>query len=251
MSKPAICLEGVSFSYSHSEGDTLFENIDLDVFPGELVCLVGPNGGGKSTLLKLILGELRPLRGRVLICGEDRAKSRVRIGYLPQSIHWDAEFPITVGDVVLTSRCHFGPVRSEDRATVADSLETVGLSEHRETPFADLSGGMRQRVLLARALAGEPDILLMDEPTANVDPGNAKKINDVLGKIEGKLACVLVSHDMEFVTSLVRQVVCVHRHLEIHPTEAFYDQHAEALFGTPLRRVVHGQKLPLTEHRHD
>jgi zinc transport system ATP-binding protein len=202
-------------------------------------------------LLKLILGELAPSQGQVLVRGQPAPAAGVRLGYLPQSIHWDPEFPVTVEDVVLTNRCHFGPVRSADREVVRESLERVGLLERSDSLFADLSGGMRQRVLLARALAGQPDILLMDEPTASVDPGNAKKINDVLEAIEGELTCILVSHDMEFVTSLAKQVVCVHRDLDIHPTEAFSDQHAEALFGTPIRRVVHERHLPSTGHQHE
>jgi len=249
MRVPDVCLKGVSFSYPGT--GRVLEEIDLDVYAGELLCLVGPNGGGKTTLLELILGKWSPDCGTVLLGGKPPAAQAKRIGYVPQAIEWDPEYPILVEEVVRTSRARLGWYNRRDRQVVEEALVVAGLADQAGASFSELSGGMRQRTLLARALASEPDILLLDEPTANVDPLNARRLHEALESIQGKMTCILVSHDVEFVTALAPKVACVHRKLDVHPTEAFRDEHAEALFGTPLRKVVHDRTLKGPGHDHD
>jgi zinc transport system ATP-binding protein len=250
MSIPAICVHHLGFRYPGSGRDVL-DHVELDVPAGELLCLVGPNGGGKTTLLRLLLGDLLPTQGEVKIFGQPPARVRNRMGYVPQHAVFDTKFPVCAREVVLMSRAGIGFFTKQDRQIADEAMEMAGVLELGDKLFADLSGGQRQRVLLARALARKPKLLLLDEPTASIDPGNARALHETLSTLRGELTCVLVSHDMEFVTSLVKRVVCVHGHVDIHPTEEFSDSHAEHLFGAPVRRVVHGQHLPPAEHRHD
>ncbi|MGF1679580.1 MAG: metal ABC transporter ATP-binding protein [Candidatus Methylacidiphilales bacterium] len=250
MNTPAVCLHDVSFRYEGS-GENVLDRINLDVETGELLCLVGPNGGGKTTLLKLILGDLVASQGTLRVLGGTPEAARPRIGYVPQSMMVDAHFPISAIEVVLTARARPGFLRRADRDCAEEAMQTAGVADLRSSSFSELSGGQRQRVLLARALVRSPELLLLDEPTSHIDPGNARRLNETLERLREKVTILLVSHDMEFVTSLARRVVCIHRRAEIHPTEDFADDHAEALFGTPLRRVLHSHTLPEPEHRHD
>jgi len=250
MSIPAVCLHHVSFCYPGSDFPAV-EKVNLDVEPGEILCFVGPNGGGKTTLLRLIMGDLRPTSGEVKLFGKSPAKFRDRLGYVPQHAAFDPRFPISALEVVLTARARLGWFRQADRQAAESALEKAGVADLAGRPFSDLSGGQRQRVLVARSLARNPRLLLLDEPTANIDPGNAGKLYESLKNLSEEVTCIMVSHDMEFVSSLARRVACVHRNLEIHPTEEFSETHAEALFGAPVRRVIHEQHLPEPQHRHD
>ncbi len=151
--EPVICFEGVSFSYSRS---LVVEDADFDIYKGESVCVVGPNGGGKSTLLKLMLGLLQPDKGRVHLLGDTPKRSRSRVGYVPQQIDFDPLFPVSVLDVVLMgrlTRSTFGFANGRDRSRALDALEQMGLADRAHDSFAALSGGQRQAVLIARALA--------------------------------------------------------------------------------------------------
>ncbi|MGD0384079.1 MAG: ATP-binding cassette domain-containing protein, partial [Thermoguttaceae bacterium] len=171
--EPVVSLRDVSFSYGHAP---VLEDVSFDVGPLESMCIVGPNGGGKTTLVKLILGLLTPQAGDIRVFGRTPWQTRSNIGYMPQHVLHDPQFPVTVMDIVLMGRLgrrgfggFFGWHDRDDRQAALESLEQVDMADFTHRPFASLSGGQRQRALVARALCSRPELLLLDEPTSNVD----------------------------------------------------------------------------------
>jgi zinc transport system ATP-binding protein len=237
--EPVICFDGVSFGYGHS---LVVEDADFDIYKGESVCVVGPNGGGKSTLLKLMLGLLQPDEGAVRLLGDTPKRSRSRVGYVPQHIDFDPLFPVSVLDVVLMGRLTrrslgFRSRRDSERAMAA--LEQMGLADQAQASFATLSGGQRQAVLIARALAAEVDVLLLDEPTAHVDVAVEERLMQSLKALRKDLTMVTVSHDLAFVSRSVPKVVCVNRCVHVHPTTELTDERLRQLYGFEVRMVQH------------
>jgi len=243
MTDPVIRLEGVWFAFN---GQTVLEAVDLSVGEREFVSLVGPNGGGKTTLLKLILGLLEPTAGRVRVFGLPPREARARVGYMPQHAHVDPRFPVSVMDVVLMGRLSAGPTvgpfRRRDRQAAREALRLVELQDLARRPFADLSGGQRQRALIARALVGDPRLLLLDEPTANLDAHMEGELYDLLRRLNERLAIVVVSHDLGFVSQFVHSVVCVKRHVVVHPTSDVTGEVIRALYGGDVRLVRHDHR---------
>ncbi len=238
-SEPVVEISGVSFAY---DGATVLEEVDLSVGERELVCLLGPNGGGKSTLLKLILGLLRPGRGTVRVFGRRPAQARRRVGYMPQYARHDPRFPVTVMDVVLMGRLerHLGgPYRRADREAARVALEEVGLAELGARQFQALSGGQRQRVLIARALACEPDLLLLDEPTAHVDVAVESRFYEILQGLNERMTIMMATHDLGFVSDVVETVVCVNRRVNVHRTSQITGEIMQELYGGEVRAVHH------------
>jgi zinc transport system ATP-binding protein len=214
---PAIAVRGLDFAYgSHA----VLTGVDASVAAGEFVSVVGPNGGGKSTLLKLVLGLLRPARGEVRVFGQSPARARRRVGYMPQHAHVDPQFPVTVMDVTLMGRLgprrRLGPFRADDLAIARRSLAETEAADLGDRRFSDLSGGQRQRVLIARALACEPELLLLDEPTASLDPGVQDDLFELLHRLNERMTVVLVSHDVGVVSRHVDKVLCVSGGVEEH-----------------------------------
>jgi zinc transport system ATP-binding protein len=238
---PVITLRGVSFSY---DGSPVLENVDLAIPQRDFVCVIGPNGGGKTTLLKLILGLIEPQKGQVRVLGVAPAQARRRIGYMPQRAQLDPQFPVSVLDVILMGRLGtgpwVGPYRRADRAVARRVLEEVGLADAANRPFAALSGGQRQRVFIARALACEPQILLLDEPTANLDPAVQDDLYALLRDLKQRLTVVLVSHDVGFVSVFFETVVCVNRTVHTHPTLELTRQRVADVYGREVRLVHTG-----------
>jgi len=237
--EPVICFEGVSFRYGRS---LVVQDADFDIYKGESVCVVGPNGGGKSTLLKLMLGLLQPDVGKVHLLGDSPKRSRSRVGYVPQHIDFDPLFPVSVLDVVLMgrlTRSSLGFCSREDRARALGALEQMGLADRAQGSFAALSGGQRQAVLIARALAAEVDVLLLDEPTAHVDVAAEERLLKSLKSLRKDLTLVTVSHDLAFVSRSVPKVVCVNRCVHVHPTAELTDERLRQLYGFEMRMVQH------------
>ena len=202
--QPVICMEGVHFSYGTQ---AVLEDADFDIFAGESICVVGPNGGGKSTLLKLILGLLKPDAGRVQLFGEQPARVRNRVGYVPQQISFDSLFPISALEVCLMgslNRRSFGSTSRAERAAAVALFESMELSHLLEAPFPSLSGGQRQRVAIARALVTTPSILLADEPTGNLDPDTAKDVFGHLAAITRatRTAALVVTHNQQLALNM-------------------------------------------------
>lgn len=244
MSEFPVCMHHVTFGYDQTP---VLEDVSLDIAAKELVCVVGPNGGGKTTLLKLVLGLLSPNSGTVRVFGGDPKQSRGRLGYVPQYQKFDATFPVRVRDVVLMGRIRSGwPIcrySHADRDAASRALAEVSLSAFVDRPFSALSGGQRQRVLIARALASEPELLLLDEPTANLDVRVEHELNELLNRLRERMTVVVVTHDLGFVSSYVHRVVCVNRHVAVHPTSVLDDEAVRALYGGEFRVVRHDQHV--------
>jgi zinc transport system ATP-binding protein len=196
-----IRLENVTFAYN---GAPVIESADLTVRAGEFVSVVGPNGGGKTTLLRLVLGQVAPDAGRVRVFGRAPRAARRRIGYVPQHARFDPVFPATVLDVVLMGRVERfrpWPFDRAERAVALEALERVEMAELARRTLSELSGGQRQRVLIARALASGPELLLLDEPDAGVDYLQEDRLYRMLEDLAGELTVVLVTHDLAVVSN--------------------------------------------------
>ncbi|NLX13266.1 MAG: ABC transporter ATP-binding protein [Phycisphaerales bacterium] len=235
-----IRLNDVNFSY---DGPPVLEKVTLSIAERDLVCVIGPNGGGKSTLLKIMLGLIEPSSGTVEVCGQVPAKTRKQIGYMPQYAHLDPRFPVTVFDVVLMGRLgrarSWGPYPWADKAAALDALEEVGLADMKSRPLSALSGGQRQRVLIARALACAPRILLLDEPMASLDPKVQDDLHHLLRKLNERLTVVMVSHDLGFVSLFFRTVVCVNHKVHTHPCQELTEKQVADMYGRAVRLLHH------------
>jgi zinc transport system ATP-binding protein len=224
-----LAYEDVCFAYEREE---VLHNVNLHIHAGSLVAIVGPNGGGKSTLLRLALGLIRPFRGEVRVLRERPERSRRRVGYVPQQLLFDPAFPVNTLDVVLMGRAErhlAGPYRRSDRRAAMEALERVNLADQARRGFADLSGGERQRVLIAQSLVSDPSLLLLDEPTANVDPTVESRIYDLLKELNERITIVVVSHNLNVVTRHASHLVCVNRTASILPMEELTQEKLQAI----------------------
>ena len=237
-----VALQNVSFGYN---GRQVLEDVTLEVSHGDFACIVGPNGGGKTTLMKLLLGLLTPRKGRVVVLGGRAVDARSRVGYIPQHVRFDFDFPVSVFDVVLMGRLRktrlFGPYSRVDKRIAMACLDQTGLVDQWKRPFSDLSGGQRQRVLIARALACEPELLLLDEPTANLDVVAEQEFYELLKDLNAHMTLIMVSHDFSFVSEYVKTVICVGvgRSVHVHPTRELTDDAVAAVYGRKVRMVRH------------
>ncbi|MCY7301815.1 MAG: metal ABC transporter ATP-binding protein [Thermoleophilia bacterium] len=212
---PVVELENVAFGYR--AGVRVLDDVTLRVDAGEFVAIAGPNGGGKTTLLRLVLGLERPTAGSVRVFGRAGGKSvdGARIGYLPQRARLIGEAPVTVREVVSTGRLApagiWGPLRRVDREAVARAVETVGLTGHADSPLRTLSGGMQQRALIAKALASEPTLLALDEPPTGVDAESQESLGVLLEGLREQLGVTIlyVSHEFGAVEHVVDRIVLV------------------------------------------
>jgi zinc transport system ATP-binding protein len=211
----AVELRGVSFGYGG--GPPVLREVDLAVEPGELVAIAGPNGGGKTTLVRVALGLERPTDGQALLFGEPahRFSRRATLGYLAQRAQLQLDAPATVEEVVAAGRLAagglLGPLRRRDRAIVDEAIERVGLTPVRRRPLAKLSGGQQQRAFIAKALAGNPSLLVLDEPTTGVDVESQEALGALLNRLHSELAVTVlyVSHEFGAIERYVERLVLV------------------------------------------
>lgn len=245
-----ITVEKVSFSYNDLP---VLEDVTLTVQERDFISIVGPNAGGKTTLLKLILGLLKPTSGTIRVFGQPPGKVRSRIGYMPQHASLDPLFPVSVLDVVLMGRLgngkDLGFYRRADKEAAADALRSVELYEIRNCSFSDLSGGQRQRVLIARALVSDPELLLLDEPTANVDAVVETELYEILNKLNEKMTVALVTHDLGFVSRYVKSVACVNRRVVVHPTSEITGEMINEIYGCDVHMVRHDHRCSEEGHK--
>lgn len=222
----------------------VIEDINLIVNELDFIGIIGPNGGGKTTLLKVLLGLISPMQGEVKILDRSVKVGRRSIGYVPQWLEFDRDFPIQVEDVVrmgrLGKRRLLQRYNAKDRAIVTHSLEQVGILNLRSRPIGKLSGGERQRVYIARALASEPQILLLDEPTANVDTKIQKSIYELLKELNKNITILMISHDLGAISTYVKTVGCLNHHLSYHNDKQITSEMIEQTYQCPVDLIAHG-----------
>ena len=244
--RPFVEIEKVTVRYGEV---SVLENIDLTVEPGDFLGIIGPNGSGKTTLLRIMLGLLTPTSGQVRLFGHPPAslKQWGRLGYVPQKATFDPALPVTVGEVVASGLIAtlglLRRVRAAERQRVADVLAQVGMTAHAAARVGSLSVGQQQRVLIARALVSDPELLILDEPTGGVDPEAQTSFYALLHHLnrEREVTLILVSHDIGVVAREVTRLACLNRRLIFHgrPGDFLSDAALAALYGPAVRVVSH------------
>ena len=242
MSNTAVHIENLSVFYGQTRA---LSDVCLDVAAGEYLGIIGPNGGGKTTLLRAMLGLVRTCTGRVEIFGGPPQKNRAQLGYVPQFSMVDRQFPITVFEVVLSGRLApglrpFHRYSQKDKKTAEDLLGRVGLADVSGCRTSELSGGQFQKMLIARALVREPKLLLLDEPTASVDAVSCQQIFDLLAELNREMTIILVTHDLFAISSQVRRLACLNGRLVYHGEPELTDNIVQNLYGCPVDLIAHG-----------
>ncbi len=256
MSTPLVAVNNVAFAYNRQP---VLQDVNLAIRQGDFIAMIGPNGGGKTTLLKLILGLLKPEKGTIRVMGKPALAAAPGIGYVPQNVHINSGFPITALDVVLMGK--LDPKRRWTRTSVADrhealeALERLQMAAHAEKRISELSGGQRQRVFIARALVTQPTLLLLDEPTASIDTKGQAEFFKLLEALNQDITILVVSHDLLVISRYVKSVACVNKRLHYHDHAEITGEMLETMYTCtveevcPVELVAHG--LPhrvLKEH---
>ncbi|MFL6200352.1 MAG: metal ABC transporter ATP-binding protein [Thermoanaerobaculia bacterium] len=245
MTEPLLQVRGLTFGYGR---ELVLDHVDLDIHERDFLAVIGPNGGGKTTLIKAILGLLRPWSGEVV-----SRIPRGHMGYVPQFSTFDRSFPLRVRDVVLMGKLgRRGLVRRytrEDRDDVERILERLKLVDVARSHVAEVSGGQLQRVLIARALAGEPAILFLDEPTASIDAESREVLREILEELNQRIPVVVVTHDVTSISPMVQRIACINRRLFYHGPELDQDV-LEEVYGCPVELVAHGVPHRVLHHHH-
>ena len=249
-------LSHVTFAYN---GEAALQDVNLTVYAGDFIAMIGPNGGGKTTLLKLILGLLKPDQGEVRVNGRPPQKVSASIGYVPQDVHINSSFPVTALDVVLMGKLEPGKRWARDSAAnrreALQALDRLQMEEHALKKIGELSGGQRQRVFIARALVTRPQLLLLDEPTASIDTKGQADFFRLLKELNKDVTILVVSHDLLVISRYVKSVACVNKHLHYHDQAEITGEMLETMYPCtveevcPVELVAHG--LPhrvLKEH---
>ena len=243
-----IRIENLSFAYNSVP---ILQDVTLTIPARDSLCIVGPNGGGKTTLIKLILGLLKPDEGRISVLGGEPEATRLRVGYVPQFARYDPQFPVTVLDVVLMGRLDrlcCGPYSRGDKDAAREALAEMGLADMAGRLFAEVSGGQRQRVLIARALASSGEILILDEPTANIDAAAEEHLFEILEKLNERLTVLLVTHDVGFASKFFKSIACVNRQVLIHPTSELTGELIRNMYGGDIRMIRHDHRCAEEGH---
>ncbi|MBW8875372.1 MAG: metal ABC transporter ATP-binding protein [Acidobacteria bacterium] len=252
---PLIEVRGVTFGYGR---EVVLDHVDLNVEPRDFLAVIGPNGGGKTTLLKVILGLVRPWSGEVIFhlpSGGDPRDPRGRLGYVPQFSTFDKDFPLRLGDMVLMGRLGrrnlLRPYSRADRAAADQALERLHLEPLARAHVAEVSGGQLQRALIARALVSSPDVLFLDEPTASIDAESRETLRELLADLNRTIPIVVVTHDVTSFAPMVSRIACINRRLFYHGDPDLSREVMEEVYGCPVELVTHGVPHRVLDHHHD
>lgn len=236
--RPLLSVRDVTFGYGP---EVVLDRVDLDIHERDFLAIIGPNGGGKTTLLKVILGLLRPWSGEVVF---NLPGGRPRLGYVPQFSTFDKSFPLRVADVVLMgrlgSRGLLHRYTREDRAASAGALERLRLADLARAHIDEISGGQLQRVLIARALVSDPQVLFLDEPTASIDAESRVTLRGLLEEVNQRIPVVVVTHDVTSIAPMVQRIACINRRLFYHGGPELSHEVLEEVYGCPVELVTHG-----------
>lgn len=237
----ACLLEMNSLSASYGSSPVL-RDINLKVFSNDFIGVIGPNGGGKTTLLKVILGLVKPFRGKLILHKELLVNGN--IGYLPQISTGDNNFPLTVIDVVLSGlmirKGLFSRMSKSDKIKAGYVIEEMGLSGLEYSSLNEMSGGQLQRLFLARAIIGDPVLLLLDEPDNFVDTGFETDFYEKLRILNNRMAIMMVSHDVGTISAHIKSFACVNRNLHYHPSSEITNEQLMG-YGCPIQLITHGE----------
>ena len=239
MTLKAVEINNLSVKYNEQ---LVLNDINFSIEENDFVAIIGPNGGGKSTLLKVILGILTPNTGEVKVFGKEPKKARDLMGYLPQNLDFDRDFPINVFETVLTGRYHglFKNYTKKDREVVLHALKDVEMQDFKDRQISKLSGGQMQRVFIARAIVKEPKLLILDEPMASIDPEMQNSFYELMSRLKDKMAIVLVSHDVGAVSTHVDKIACLNQKLFYHGPVENSANGLEEIYNCPIELISHG-----------
>jgi zinc transport system ATP-binding protein len=249
---PLVQVRDVTVGYGN---EIVLEHVSLAIQPRDFLAVIGPNGGGKTTLLKVILGLLRPWSGDVVFALPGGGDPRGRLGYVPQFSTFDKDFPLRIADMVLMGRLGRGNLlRSwsrKDRAAAAAILERLGLAGVAGAHVAEVSGGQLQRALIGRALVAEPAVLFLDEPTASIDAESRDTLRELLADLNRAIPIVVVTHDVTSLAPMVSCIACINRKLFYHGDPELSVEVLEEVYGCPVELVTHGvPHRVLHDHHH-
>lgn len=252
---PVVDIRDVSFSWDPQQSPrAVLDRVTLTIGANDFVGIIGPNGGGKTTLLRIVLGLLEPQEGSVSVLGRSPPAVRRFVGYVPQRAAVNTSAPATVLDVVLMGRLGHSPwgfrFGSADRSAARAALARTGVEQLADRSIGALSGGQRQRVLIARALCGDARLLLLDEPTAGVDAEAERGLTELLHQLNAAMPVVVVTHDVAFVSTHVKTVACLNRTLSLHRPQEVTGEALAAMYGGGVRLVDHHDHCHAVEHEH-
>ena len=248
MNRNSITVSNLSFSYRDA---LILKNVNFHTAAGEFIGIMGPNGGGKTTLLKLLMGFLIPDGGQVHLFGKPPEQIRSKIGYVPQVHHTDRDFPITVFELILLGSLDnhfFYPNAVKEKAR--NLMEQLGLTSYKDNPFSSLSGGLAQRALFARALLSDPEILFLDEPLANIDPVSSQTILTLLETLKKEKTILIVTHDLKTIIERVDRILCVQGNVSSLQPKEVCEHFALGLYHTPLIDLPSNHFNPRTHGSH-
>jgi zinc transport system ATP-binding protein len=238
MNIPIVEIKNVSFTYN---GQPVLQDVNLDIRQGDFIAMIGPNGGGKTTLLKLILGLLKPNTGTIRVLGKATRKASHNIGYVPQNVNINRSFPITAMDVVLMGKLEpkrrWKQTTAQDRRDVMAALNRMEMAPFANRKIAELSGGQRQRIFIARALVTQPEILLLDEPTASIDTKGQTDFFKLLKELNRDLTILVVSHDLLVISNYAKSMACMNRRLHYHNHNEITGDMLESMYACTVEEV--------------
>jgi len=255
MPSPIVEIQNLSFAFN---GHTVLQDVNLTVGEGDFIAVIGPNGGGKTTLLKLTLGLLQPGSGWIRVMGKPAQQASHQVGYVPQDLHINQGFPITALDIVMMGNIkphqRLNRKSSHARREAFEALERMQVAAYADRKIGELSGGQRQRVYIARALVSNPRLLLLDEPTSNIDTKGQAGFFRLLGELNRNITILMVSHDLLVISTHVKSVACVNKRLHHHHQAEITGEMLETMYPCteeevcPVELVAHGLPHRVLKH---